>query len=271
LILLAFFLPLAFYLLVLGHVNRRRRPLLVSGTWDLIGLLAAASGFLLFGGPAILTGLHERWRLFWLFGEGGPDTGWSLWVLLWVLYFVAVVGGVAYLFWRQRHLTCVYNVDPAVLEHALGEVCEQLGLDPARSGNLFLFGLSLDIPARRSRSPEGIQAPHHLPVPVSAERLRTAPQPAEPEVVAAGELLGQSAILEVEVFRLLRHVTLRWDPMDSPLRPEIESALAARLARAPAPDHQTGAWLTLLGLTLLAGSFLGGLFLLLRWFLRLGG
>jgi hypothetical protein len=271
LILLAFFLPLACYLLVLGHINRRRRPLLVSGTWDLIGLLMASSGFLLFGGPAVLSSLHERWRLFWLFGqtgEVGGDTAWILWILLWGLYFVAVVGGIAFLFWRQRNLTCVYNVDPAVLEHALNDVCEQFGLEPVRSGNLFLFGLSVDIPARRIRSHEGIQAPHHLPVPVATEALRTTPRPAtgDPD---QDELQGQSAILEIDTFRLLRHVTLRWDPADSPLRPEIEAELERRLTHAPAPDHETGPWLTLLGLSLLAGSSLGALYLILRWVLRL--
>jgi hypothetical protein len=271
LILLAFVLPLALYLLALGHLNRRRRPLLVSGTWDLIGLLAALSGFLLFGGPAVLSGLHERWRLFWLFGQAdyGGDTGWFLWVILFGLYFVAVVGGAGYLFRQRRHLTCVYNVEPAVLELVLNEVCEQFGLEPVRSGNLLLFGLSLDIPAARAPSPEGIQAPHHLPVPASSERLTTSPRPPAPgAAVPTDELLGQGAILEIDAFRLLRHVTLRWDPADSPLRPEIEAELARRLAHAPAPAHETGAWMTLVGLTLLAGSLLGALFLMLRWFLH---
>src|SRR4051812_39089865 len=38
LILLAFLLPLGVYLIVLGALNRRRHPVLVSGTWDFIGL-----------------------------------------------------------------------------------------------------------------------------------------------------------------------------------------------------------------------------------------
>ena len=42
-ILLAFLSPLAIYLLIIGAINRRRRPLLVSGPWDFAGLLFAAS------------------------------------------------------------------------------------------------------------------------------------------------------------------------------------------------------------------------------------
>jgi hypothetical protein len=272
LILVAFFLPLAVYLLVLGFINRRPRPLLVSGTWDLIGLLAASSGFLLFGGPAILSGLNERWRLFWLFGQGGlgvgGGSGWRLWVFLSALYFALVVGGAASLFWRRRHRTCVYNVDPPTLVRTLAEVCDDFGLEPVRSGNLFLFGMdSVILPGRRPARPEGIQAPHYRPTPGRpAGRL---PEPAAGSVAGqeqapAGELLGHTAILEVDSFPALRHVTLRWDPPSSPLRQEVEAELGRRLESTPAPEHQTGAWLTLIGLTLLAASLLGALFLLLR-------
>jgi hypothetical protein len=270
-ILLVFFLPVAFYLLALGWINRRRRPVLVAGTWDLIGLLFAASGFLLFGGPAVLSSLHERWRSFWLLGEAGAGTLWEFWILLWVLYFVAVVGGVALLFWRQRRLTCVYNVEPTLVERALLEACARLGLEPARSGNLYLFGLGLDLPpGLRGPTSSGIQAPHHLPAAISAEALR----PPGPEqgpsgsLLASDELVGPGAILEVDAFPLMHHVSLRWDPADSPLRAELERALAQRLAACPAPKHETGAWLTLLGLFLLCCNLLGAIFLVLRWLLR---
>ena len=49
-ILLAFVI-LAIYLLILGAINRRQHPLMVYGPWDFAGVLFAASGFLLFGGP----------------------------------------------------------------------------------------------------------------------------------------------------------------------------------------------------------------------------
>ena len=261
-ILLAFLLPLAVYLLILGSINRRRRPLLVSGVWDFIGLLFAASGFLLFGGPAVLSSLSERWRRRWLLGQAGGDAAeglYEFWVFLSALYFVAVVAGAAWLLWRQRHLTAVYNIDRDLLEEALGRACDRLGLNPIRSGNLFLFGPSFEATAGRWRpGAEAIQAPHHRPVavrPLPEEHLAPA------KGLPAEHLLGQTAVLEVDPFPFLRHATLRWDPADSPLRQEVEAELARVLAQTPVPDHLLGLWLTLLGLALLSVVLAGGVFL----------
>jgi hypothetical protein len=262
LILLAFLLPLAVYLLILGSINRRRRPLLVGGVWDFIGLLFAASGFLLFGGPAVLSSLSERWRRRWLLGQAGGDAGeglYEFWVFLSALYFLAVVAGAAWLLWRQRHLTAVYNVSGDLLEEALGRACDRLGLNPVRSGNLFLFGPSFEATVGRWRTTEAIQAPHHRPVavrPLAEEELAPAKGG-----TAAEHLLGQTAVLEVDPFPAFRHATLRWDPADTPLRREVEAELARALAETPVPDHMLGLWLTLLGLALLATVFAGGLIL----------
>src|ERR1700758_3195552 len=49
-----FFFPIALYCLILGMINRRPHPVMVSGSWDFFGLLLAASGLLLFGGPTVL-------------------------------------------------------------------------------------------------------------------------------------------------------------------------------------------------------------------------
>jgi hypothetical protein len=263
LILLAFLLPLAFYLLILGSINRRRRPLLVSGVWDFVGLLFAASGFLLFGGPAVLSSLSERWRRRWLLGQAGGEVGeglYEFWVFLSALYFVAVVAGAAWLLWRQRHLTAVYNVPRDLLEEALGRACDRLGLNPVRSGNLFLFGPSFAATVGRRRpGPEAVQAPHHRPVavqPLTEEHLAPAKggSPAE-------HLLGQTAVLEVDPFPALRHATLRWDPADAPLRQEVEAELSRVLDKTPVPDHALGLWLTVLGLALLLVVLAGGLLL----------
>src|SRR5207302_4843881 len=120
----------------------------------------AASGFLLFGGPAILSSLNERWRWFWLLGQhsSGNDAegAWQFWVFLSVLYFVLVVLGCGYVFWRQRHLTAIYNVEPEQVEQELADVCDRYDLHPVRSGNLFLFGLAADL-ARPPRTKDSIQ------------------------------------------------------------------------------------------------------------------
>jgi hypothetical protein len=260
LIFVAFFVPLAIYLLILGYVNRRPRPLVVSGTLDFIGVLFAASGFLVCGGPALLSSLNERWRLFWLLGDTDSllrAPGWHFGALLSLLYFVAVVAGCAMLLARQRRLTSIYNVEPAAVEAALAESCAKLGLDPIRSGNLFVFGLSLGGAVGRPSSPEGIQAPHYL-------TQRPAPPLTIGNLPGGDDLVGQNAILEVEAFAATRHVTLQWDPHDSPLRPALEAELERRLRVVDAPYHDTGLWLILGAFGLMALSVLILLMLLLR-------
>jgi len=83
--------PLALYLLALGWVNRRPRPMMAAGTWDFAGVLFALSGFLLFGGPALLGGLDEQSRWYWLLGQPGTSSadGRAEWLLLRLLYFIA--------------------------------------------------------------------------------------------------------------------------------------------------------------------------------------
>ena len=116
-LLLALFLPpLALYLIVLGWINRRPRPVMMGGTWDFAGVLFAVSGFVLVGGPAFLGSLDEQSRLFWLLGEteparAGRDNG-AFWIAVRLFYFVVVAGGAAVLLWRSRRLTSIYNVDP---------------------------------------------------------------------------------------------------------------------------------------------------------------
>jgi hypothetical protein len=255
LILLAFFFPVAVYLLVLGSINRRRNPLLVSGVWDFIGVLGASSGFLL-GGPAVLTGLSERWRGFWLSGHSGSESsgeGWLFWLALSVFYFALVVGGSCFLLWIQRHLTAIYNVTPDLLEQALAQVFERLGLSPVRTGSLYVFGVPLGAhgtrtAAREGPQPEGIQAPHLLTAPPEQERELVTARLDAP----ASDLAAETAVLEVHTSPWLWHATLRWDPVNSNLRREVEAELDRTLADTTVPDHDLGAWFTVIGFGLLA-------------------
>jgi hypothetical protein len=263
-IFVVFLLPLGLYLLVIGHLNRQPRPVFVSGPMDFVGVLFAASGFLTFGGPAILTALNESWRSFWLLGEvGGRESllaQWRFWVFLFVLYFVVVVGTSAYVFRRRRGLTSVYNVDPKALEAALAEVCQQHGLSPIRAGRTYRFGPAVS-PEQQAKgagpTPEGIQVRHEL---LGVTPRLGVGRPAAP----AAELAGQAAVLELEVFRPLRHVTLCWEPHDSPLRVTVEEELEARLAAAGAPYHETALWLTMAGYAVLGAALFVGTMLLVR-------
>jgi hypothetical protein len=244
LILLAFVLPLAIYLVVLGILNRRPHPVLVPGVWDFIGLLFAVSGFVLLGGPAILSSLQDRWRLYWLVGQGpgpGSEGDWPLWLVLTLPYVIAVLGGAAWGLRRRRHWTAIYNAEPAAIEQALSDVCARLGLEPVRSGNLFLFGMAAG-PSPRPLSTDGVDPPGYL-------------------ACSTGELASEAAVLELDAFAFMHHVTLRWDPADGPLRRAVETALHRRLEDLPGPAAELGSWLVLVGTTLLCGTFLGSVLL----------
>ncbi|HTU90821.1 MAG TPA: hypothetical protein VMF69_12150 [Gemmataceae bacterium] len=231
-ILLLFFFPLAIYLLLLGFLNRGRHPLLISGVWDGIGLIFGVSGFLLFAGPAILSTLNERWRLFWLFFKVDvPPAGtWSMWIFLSFLYFLLVVGGAALYLWRQRSLTAIYNANADLIERTVIETCKQMGINPVCSGGLFVFGPS-------SRGVAG-----------GSDHERE-----------------QTAILEVDSFPLMRHVTLRWEPAASPLRRIVETELSRRLSETAADDSLLGGWLLSLGFLLLSFDLAGVFFLVILY------
>lgn len=242
LILLAFLLPFSVYLLVIGMLNRRPHPIMVPGTWDFVGLVFAASGFLLVGGPAVLSSGSEGWRMFWLFGSRDAlrtaDGTQALWPVLAAVYFALVVGGVSILLFRRRALTAVYNVEPDAFEKALARVFGTLRLNPIRSGNLFVFSAASRPPAE-----ESIRA---APAAPPAERPRGAD---------AGRLT-HGAVLEVDPFSALRHVTLRWEPAGSPLRREVEAELSRTLTETRATDHSVGDWLVLVAMALIAFNLL---------------
>ncbi len=241
-ILLAFLLPFSVYLLLLGIINRRAHPVLIPGVWDFVGILFAASGFLLVVGPAIISSSSESWRMFWLFGTraGTPEVGdeaGRIWGPVAGLYFVFVVGGAIYLLRRRRCLTAVYNVDTDVFENALGQALSALNLTPIRSGGLLVFS----------------QASRLEP---SAKGDATVADPAS------------RALLEVDPFRAMRHVTLRWEPAASPIRREVEGELERALSRVHCTNHAVGDWFVLLALAMLAFNLFATFGLTLSSFVR---
>lgn len=218
--------PLGLYLLILGWINRQPRPVLVSGTLDFVGVIFAVSGFLLLGGPAILTSLHERWRTLWLLGEVGNVTDGltqasRIYLLVAVGYLVLLILVFGLTLWQRRRLTVIYNVDLETVEEALESVSRTLGLEMVRSGPTYVFGL-FDSP--------------------------------------------EKTVLHLESFVLLKHVTLRWDAPTAAIRPQVEAELDRYLQHSLSPDHETGLWLTLMGSTLLGVSGMVALVLLFRLF-----
>jgi hypothetical protein len=144
LIFLVFFLPLSLYFFFLAALNRAPRAVMISGVWDVVGVLGALSGFLLVGGPAILSGLYEQWRMSWLLGSvsrlGELRGDWNGWILLFAAYFIGVITFAAWFILQARNRTSVYNVDARefeqVLRRALDESSVVWKLEGQRNLNL---------------------------------------------------------------------------------------------------------------------------------------
>ena len=262
-----FLFPLAIYCLAVSLLNRRHRPVMVSGTWDFVGVLFAASGFLLLGGPVMLTSLSERWRFTWLLGRNpGPalfgEDGASIWLLVALLYFVTVVGGAAYLLLRRRNSTSIYNILPGRLEETLADVLDRLGLSWTRAGNRFFISPANNLHNGR---PGGTGVPSTAVagrlVGGRAEIPET--RPATEPLLAAPTSYDQSGILLLDAFPAFRHVTLHWEEGNGPLRQEIEAELAKALAQVYAGNNPAATWFMAASACLFCATFFGLLLLLI--------
>lgn len=222
---LGFLLPLTLYLLVLGLINRRWRPLVVSGPWDFAGILFAVSGFLLLGGPGILAMLNHRWRVQWLLsppasGQGSASDGYYLWLSLSILYFAIVVAGAAYVLWRRRNLLAIYNVEPAAFEEVFSRILDRLGLPWSRAGQLWCVGFA-PMTSRTTSGP-------------AAGTLDSG--------AFAVELVGRGAQIEVDISSAMRHVSLHWIDADAPARQHIEGELRRQLASVVTRSNPAAGW-----------------------------
>ncbi|HJT75629.1 MAG TPA: hypothetical protein VJ739_00350, partial [Gemmataceae bacterium] len=208
-VVLALLFPPAVYCLVLAFLNRRARPVVVSGPLDFLGVLLALSGFLVVGGPAVLSNVATTWHGLdglmpaWL---GKPAGGWGAALLgaLLVVYVAVVLGGAAVLLGRRRRLTAVYNVDPEVFDELLGQALDGLGYSWTRSGNRCYLRAGGAAPA------EGKPAPN--------------------------------TVLEVEPSPGLLHVTLVWDETDPAVRREVEGELVRGLGQVRTGYNPAAGW-----------------------------
>ncbi len=245
---LAFMFPVALYFLGLAVLNSRRHPTMISGPWDFAGVLFATSGFLLLGGPWVLTGLHTQWRNALIQGRfqalrGQSGEWWFFWIFIWALYFVAILGGAAFLLWRRRGVTVVYNAEPPLLEEALARSLDRLGLEGALVANRLYIGFrsdKTDTPAP-TRS-ETAAAGSYDPTVVSANG---GPEPAvrPPGLSATAALdLGRTALVELEPFAAVHHVTLRWRDGDPSVRHDVEAELAKVLLETESTHNPATGW-----------------------------
>lgn len=183
--------PLAFYLCWLAAVNRRDRPTVVAGGWDVVGLAAGLSGFLILGGLMLLSIAMSDPRLFTRGDFQALRAVWEVQWLTWTAVFVGYFGLIALALLaavrgKGRWLS-VYNVDPAVADAAVDAAVERAGLTAVRQGHLWADGRKLvEV------------APFHGTRHVSVRILCPHPRQAE----------------EIE-----RHLRIRLDDFRSPLNP----------------------------------------------------
>ncbi len=251
-IVLALFLfPVAVYCLVLGMVNRRPHPVLVPGAWDFLGVLLAASGLLVFGGPALLGFLYDREVREFLIGRLRPaDVSFSdlfaKWWRIWILYYAVVCGAGVFLIWWRRRSSVVYNADPAVFDEILARTLDQVGVEWTRMGNRVFIGFR----AGRKMPAGGEQpASEHVQV------LSGYPRAGEKYHPTPGRV--DQAVLDVEPFYATRNVTLQWTGTTGPIREDVEAELARALTQVPAGDNPAATWFSMIASVLFFLIFLG--------------
>ncbi len=277
-IFLVFITPLAVYLLILAMINRSRGPVVVAGTWDCVGLLLALSGFLLLGGPALLTGLYEDWRLFWLLGQvrfleppsgssgswlhdiyrkilmqipGEAGDSWYFWLTLWIGYFTAIVAGSVIAILRARARTSVYNIEPGVLGEVLADTLTRLGFDwRPSSPTCFVIGSARPDVAAQAGSDRAVRSAANA----GSEAITLVP--ALSEWKEAPALPGPSMALDLDPFDMMHHATLRWSHFDGGQRRAIEMELRRTLARLESKPSAVGTWMMSVALCLFVFSFL---------------
>jgi hypothetical protein len=255
LIVVAFLFPLAVYCLVLGMLNRRQHPLMVSAAWDFAGLLFAASGFLVFGFPGMLSSLSEHGRHIAMFGVPPQDDNrWNVLRDLFeglastlyafgngailLAYFLIVVVGCACVIWRRQSQTAVYNIHPHIFDEILGGVLDATGFVWARAGERWFI-----------RRPD--KARQSAAEAITVEKpLETVQRP------VTAEDLERSAYLEVDATASLCHVTMRWETQDEDLRKQVEGELANALSDVRTRDNPASTWLLSAGSVMLCATIM---------------
>jgi hypothetical protein len=219
LIILIFLLPLAIYSFILATLNRGKRSVLVSGPWDMAGVLFGVSGFLIVGGPAALSSMYDQWRLFWLIGSYHRlreiRADWYGWLLLFAAYFIFMLTLSAWLIVQARFRTSVYNVDTGRFEQFLFRALDRIGCTwtPMRARNIILGSVSSESAGDERADSASVAA---------SAASATQASPLAVQAFAA-------PILQWRPFEWGYHVALIWQGVDDDLRRQIEDGLAEEL------------------------------------------
>ncbi len=241
---LVFLFPLGVYLTLLGGINRLPHPVLVSGTWDGVGLLFASSGFLLAVGPAILRGLYEKSVVLLLSQEEAnsmmdvlSQSG-----LIWGTYYgLVIVGSVVFLVSR-RNKEIIYNIEPQQFDGLLIQALERLPVVWARRGRRVFLHRTAPTVATAPAGPQEMPAIEAGIVAADVVLPVHTGQAVGREISAVSEADSQLT-LGIDPFPALYNITLHWKGPAKDLREELEEEFRKVLPTVYTRDNPTGGWL----------------------------
>lgn len=236
LFMLIFLFPITLYCTVLAGVNRRPRPLMVSGSWDVIGVLLACSGFFFAAGPFFLWMFYDSQTQALLMQSQGEVQSWVyvLWGQWWPFllgYYVLIFLMIAWTVWSRQRTTVIYNLEPALFDAVWEQAMDACQLMWARSGNRIFMSQSLPTQADAQTTSEQIVSdPSLLPRGNWPQSL-----PLDPSHF--------STQIRLSLFPLFCNVSLVWSGQTDVLRPEIEAALIKTLGNTHTEDNPAANWL----------------------------
>jgi hypothetical protein len=211
---LLFLFPLGVYCLVLAHINRRERPLLLSGAWDVIAMLAAGAGFFLVLVPTLFDHLYHRTILGAFEHEEDFATLWVRWWLVWVAYYSClIVLGLLLIVWR-RHKTVIYNVDTEAFPHIFSQAV---------------------LLARLESHPDAEKPGRFIVV-----------LPTPPDTAVTAPRRAPLAHVFVEAYPTGCHVTLHWEGYMPHVRAEVEQQLRKILDQMHLSENPLATWFLIL-------------------------
>ncbi len=239
LFLLTFFFPITLYCTLLAGINRRSRPLIVSGVWDFVALLLACSGFLLAAGPAILRVFYDESYRALILRPGEQlwewvTVLWSEWWIFWLFYYGVIVVGALLLLRSRRRTTVIYNLEPGLFDTVWAQTMEQCRLLWTRIGNQIYMRKPLtgELPTQKPVGHEIILNPN---TPVT-----------EPPDLMGNRNVGPNRhqlAVKVDIFPVFCNVSLHWSGQSAPLRQEIENELTKVISTVHTEDNPSANWL----------------------------
>lgn len=221
-------MPLAIYFLFLAHLNYRQRPTMLNGRWDFTFLLLGLSGFLLIGGPVLLSVFDSTWRSFLFEGDFRRllevwHKSAIIWPLMATSYLILLIFLIVYGLHLRRTVSVVYNLKPGTLEEILVRAVELCDLDWRKA----LGGIEIGIPDKeRATIDEGDRTE------AKADLNRS---------------FRRAAFVQIELFPAFYNASLKWNKLgffaDPLLRKEVEARMQKILQATESPPNRVGSWL----------------------------